>query len=228
MENTLTELNNPLRMNRDARASSAGLSSNDKPFSVETIKERYWKREKEREDLIVGGESNSGTMEMILTRPPLWRSLLPPLFSWLNVILWIALEEDEKKKGESGRHQTMRTFRNSDEDFKPSHSNSKKHSQQYIVYVFMKKWGIIKIRKRIPMLFCLRPFIVILLKLSVATRLEYRAKGVQQLSSFEAEKPCGGRPTRTLSDRELWTLEKQPETIHFVFSKGDDCFCCIL
>ena len=41
MENTLTELNNPLRMNRDARASSAGLSSNDKPFSVETIKERY-------------------------------------------------------------------------------------------------------------------------------------------------------------------------------------------
>ena len=46
MENTLTELNNPLRMNRDARASSAGLSSNDKPFSVETIKERYWKRER--------------------------------------------------------------------------------------------------------------------------------------------------------------------------------------
>lgn len=93
---------------------------------------------------------------------------------------------------------------------KPSHSNSKKHSQQYIVYVFMKKWGIIKIRKRISMLFCLGPFIVILLKLSVATRLEYRAKGVQQLSKLK-NRAVAGPPARfqTVNSEPLRNNPKQ-------------------
>jgi hypothetical protein len=179
MENTLAELNNPLRMNRDARASSAGLSGNDKPFSVETIKERYWKREyntrrRRRRAWLEGGKQLLGTMEMILTRPPLWRSLLPPLFSWLNVILWIAFGNKIEGR-ESGRHQAMRTFRNSDEIFQTAAFKFEKTI--LYMYLWKRKWGIIKIRKRIPALSCLGPFNVIL-KLSVAKRLEYRAKGV--------------------------------------------------
>lgn len=163
MENTLAELNNPLRMNRDARASSAGLSGNDKPFSVETIKERYWKREyntrrrrRRRRAWLEGEKQLLGTMEMILTRPPLWRSLLPPLFSWLNVILWIAFENKKirERERESGRHQAMRTFRNSDEIFQTAAFKFENH----IVYVFMKKkMGYYKNTKTNPCAFLSRP-----------------------------------------------------------------------
>lgn len=113
-------------------------------------------KEREREELIVGGESNYGTMEMILTRPPLWRSLLPPLFSWLNVILWIAFENKKirERERESGRHQAMRTFRNSDEIFQTAAFKFENH----IVYVFMKKkMGYYKNTKTNPCAFLSRP-----------------------------------------------------------------------
>jgi hypothetical protein len=115
----------------------------------------------------------------------------------------------------------MRTFRNSDEIFQTAAFKFEKTI--LYMYLWKRKWGIIKIRKRIPALSCLGPFNVIL-KLSVATRLEYRAKGV--CIAFRRGKiNPGGRPTRTLPDRELWTLEN-PKQFTCVLQKGDDC--CLL
>ncbi|KZS11868.1 Uncharacterized protein APZ42_023340 [Daphnia magna] len=53
MENTLTELNNRLRRNRDARVSSAGLSCNDKPFFGRDYQRQILKRERETEPIIL-------------------------------------------------------------------------------------------------------------------------------------------------------------------------------
>ena len=46
VENTPTHRHNPLRMNRDARASSPGLSRNCKPFSVSGYQRNILKRER--------------------------------------------------------------------------------------------------------------------------------------------------------------------------------------
>ncbi len=117
--------------------------------------------------MVGGGKQLLGTMEMILTRPPLWRSLLPPLFSWLNVILWIAFGNKKKKKKKGERVADIKRcahFVIATRFFKPPHSNSKKKPCNHIVYVFMKKMVLQNTKTNPCATLSIGPFIVILKK----------------------------------------------------------------